>query len=341
VVSIKVDIVGGSLSGLSTAISLKEHDPSITVIIHEKYKEIGYNYEGRRCGEAHTVIGEWTKWKPVGASVFNEIHLADVTVGKKHYQVKVPTGIAFMLNRQEFICQLAREAEKKGAEFHLSEKITSLEDLHGDYIVDASGCPSSVRRILRLNQRFLGTTYQQTLQDANCFVADTMKILFTSYLGYFWIFPRNPKNHEVNVGIGILGDFGYQLKEILEQFKSEQNIAGTVNYVVAGLVPLGLQHPLKYRNILFVGDAGVGAFPLNGQGIYRALMSGEIAGRCIASKTPESYPHIIHYEFLKWDMVGALFIRMNRVFRKINPNLFFTTINMLTGSGKRLNPLAH
>jgi protoporphyrinogen oxidase len=39
VVSIKVDIVGADLSGLSTAISLKEHDKSIIVVVHEKYKE--------------------------------------------------------------------------------------------------------------------------------------------------------------------------------------------------------------------------------------------------------------------------------------------------------------
>ena len=41
---IKVDIVGGSLAGLSTAISLKENDNSIKVVVHEKHKKIGYNH---------------------------------------------------------------------------------------------------------------------------------------------------------------------------------------------------------------------------------------------------------------------------------------------------------
>ena len=36
-----VDIIGGSLSGLSSAISLKEHDSTIHVTVHEKYKTIG------------------------------------------------------------------------------------------------------------------------------------------------------------------------------------------------------------------------------------------------------------------------------------------------------------
>lgn len=339
-VSIQVDIIGGSLSGLSSAISLKEKDPTIKVIVHEKYKTIGYNYEGRRCGEVHTVIGEWTKWRPEVRSVFNELRHAEITIGRKQYQIQIPPGIAYVLNRQEFICQLARVAEERGAEVQTNEKITSLETLEGDYIIDASGCPSSVKRILGLKQEHVGTTYQQTIQNANCFTAGTMKVIFTSYLGYFWIFPRNPVKQEVNLGVGILGDFGYHLKGILEQFKKERNITGTVNYVVAGLVPLGLQDPLRHKNILFVGDAGVGAFPFNGQGIYRALMSGEIAGRCIAGKRLHTYPSLIHQEFLKWDIAGSLFIRMNQVFRKINPELFFTTINMFTRSGKRLNPLA-
>ena len=103
--------------------------------------------------------------------------------------------------------------------------------------------------------------------------------------------------------------------------------------MVGGLVPLGLQRPLLYRNILFVGDAGVGTFPFTGQGIYRALMSGEIAGRCIAQRKLKKYPFIIREEFLKWDLIGSTFIRMNMVFRKINTALCSTSMNLLFRSG--------
>jgi flavin-dependent dehydrogenase len=111
--------------------------------------------------------------------------------------------------------------------------------------------------------------------------------------------------------------------------------------VVGGLVPLGLQRPFLYRNILFVGDAGVGAFPLTGQGIYRALMSGDIAGRCIAQRKIKKYPSIIRKEFMQWDMIGSTFIRMNLVFRKINPRLFLTSFNFLAKRGKQLSLLTH
>jgi flavin-dependent dehydrogenase len=338
---IKVDIIGGSLGGCSTAISLKEHDPSIKVVIHEKYKEIGYNHEGRRCGEAHTVEREWMKWRPQGKSIFNTITKGEFIIGKKHYYAREPPGSAFILNRQEFICQLAREAKKLGAVLHTNDKIKSIDDLDGDYIVDASGCPSSIKRQLGLPMRFVGSTYQQTIEDANCFVADTMKIIFTSHFGYFWIFPRNPEKKEVNVGIGTLGTLEYDLKKILEVFKEEQKITGNVNYITGGLVSLGLQPPFMYRHILFVGDAGVGAFPLSGQGIYRALLSGDIAGRCLANRQPKTYSANIRKEFLKWDMIGSMFIKMNRVLKEINPELFLTSYNVLATLSKRFQSLTY
>ncbi|MBN2599076.1 MAG: hypothetical protein JXA75_00945 [Candidatus Thermoplasmatota archaeon] len=310
-------------------------------MVHEKYKEIGYNPEGRRCGEAHSVEREWAEWKPSGKSIFNTILNADVTIGKHHYIAKRPPNVAFILNRQEFICQLARDAEKVGSVLQTNDKIKSIHDLNGDVIVDGSGCPSIVKRELQLGTGFIGMTYQETLQDANCYTCDRIQIIFTIPAGYFWVFPRNPEKKEVNIGVGTFGNFGYSLREMLAAFKEKQNITGTVNYAVGGLIPLGLQRPFLHRNILFVGDAGVGTFPFSGQGIYRALMSGDIAGRCISQGNLKKYPSIIRKEFTQWDFIGSTFIRMNLVLRKINPALYLTTLNFLARRGNELRLLTH
>lgn len=311
------------------------------MVVHEKYKDIGYNHEGRRCGEAHTVEREWTKWIPLGKSVYNTILNAEVVIGQKHYRTQRPPGVAFILNRQEFICQLARDAEKRGVLLKTNEKIRSVEDLDGDVIVDASGCPSIVKRELNLKTGFIGITYQETLEDSNVFQADTIQVMFTIPSGYFWIFPRNPEKKEVNIGVGIFGDLKQNLRDILRSFKDEHQITGLTNYVVGGLVPLGLQRPFLYKNILFVGDAGVGAFPFTGQGIYRALLSGDIAGKCIAQHNIKKYPVVIRTEFMKWDLIGSSFIRMNKVFQRINPRLFFTSMNVLVQRGNQLSILTH
>ena len=77
-VKIKIDVVGGGLGGLSVAISLKETNKDISVSVHEKYKEIGYNHEGRRCGEAYTCEGEQARWKPIGKSSFYDDFIYDL-----------------------------------------------------------------------------------------------------------------------------------------------------------------------------------------------------------------------------------------------------------------------
>lgn len=172
-INIKVDIIGGSLGGLSAAISLKENDKSIKVVVHEKHKKIGYNHEGRRCGEAHSIEAEWKKWKPEKKSYFNEITKVEAIVGNKEHIFNRKPGTAFMLNRQEFICQLARDAEKLGAVIQTDDKIKTISDIDGDYIIDASGCPSSIKRELGLTKGIKGVAYQQTLEDSNRFIPCT------------------------------------------------------------------------------------------------------------------------------------------------------------------------
>lgn len=330
-ICIQVDIVGGSIGGLSTAISLKEHDKAIAVVVHEKYKTIGYNPEGRRCGEAYRIASLWKKWQPRKDIIFNEIRTLEGVIGEKRFVQTVEPGTYMIFNRQAFIRQLADDAEDLGVEIITNDKISSVKDLGGDYIIDASGCPSTIKRELGLNKGIKGITYQQTLEDSNSYTPNTVKIIFMGISGFIWIFPRNPEKKEINVGLGIVEGMPCNLKEILESFKQEQGISGTINHVTGGLVPLGLQAPLKKQNILFVGDTGVGAFPVNGEGIYRALMSGEIAGECIARGYPEKYPLLITQRFIKWDFAGKMWLRANKVLRRIGPKaVFFAIDNPMT-----------
>ena len=169
-------------------------------------------------------------------------------------------------------------------------------------------------------------TLQHTIEDSNCFIADKIRMIFDGGYGYYWIFPRNPEKKEVNVGFGTFGIYDYNLKELLEEFKKKNNIQGKVNYVLGGLLPLGLQRPFKYKNILFVGDAGVGTFPFSGQGIYRALLSGDIAGKCIAKGITKKYPYMINQAFIKWQVFGKIFYHINFRFRKINPELVLSSL---------------
>ena len=337
VIHIKVDIIGGSLSGLAAAISLCQKRKDIEVIVHEKHKVIGHNHDGRRCGEAHSFEPHWKKWIPTGKSYFNEIRKIDVVSGSKSLTFDRPVGTAYVLNRPEFICQLKKEAETHGAKIQVKDKIRSIKDLDGDYIIDASGCPSVVKRELGFNHGLKGITFQQTIENSNCFKADTLKIVFIGAFGYYWVFPRDPTKNEVNVGLGYCYNLGFDLKEELEKFKKAEGIKGDVNYTLGGLIPGGFQYPLRHKNILFVGDSGVGTLPMSGQGIYRALISGDVAGRCIAYGYPKRYPSIMSKYFFNFDVVGKFLLYANWPFKYVNPHKSFSFTNW----SKILGKMAH
>lgn len=323
VISIKIDIIGGGLSGLSTAISLKKLNKKLDVIVHEKYKEIGYNPEGRRCGEAHSVEREWRKWKPSKKSIFNEIYTVKTIVGDKTYTLKRKPGTSCILNRQEFISQLGNEAKELGAEIITNDKIKKIEELDGKYIIDASGCPSKIKKILNIKQRNIGITYQQTLENSNYFKEDTVKIFLTVNNGYFWIFPRDPEKKEINLGVGISNKKNIDIKKNLEKFKKIHDINGEINYTLGGLIPVGLQKPFIYKNILFVGDSGVGTMPITGEGIYRALLSGDIAARCIVQDDIKKYPYYIYKNFIKWQILGMSMLKIGDIVNKIGDKAVF------------------
>jgi flavin-dependent dehydrogenase len=283
------------------------------------------------------VESEWKKWRPETKSYFNEIDKGETIIGSKKRVYHIKPGVGYILNRPEFICQLARKAEKLGVIIQTNNKIKTINDLDGEFVVDASGCPSTIKRNLGINSGIKGVTYQQTIENSNCFVSDTLKVIYLGNLGYYWIFPRDPKKKEINIGVGFSGKIGYNLKNILEKFKEERKIEGMVNYVTGGLIPLGLQQPLIHDNILFVGDAGVGTFPFTGQGIYRALISGDVAGRCIARGYSKKYPHIINQKFIKWDLIGKIFIRTSYVFRRINPKLVLASLNYFADASNMIH----
>lgn len=332
---LEIDIVGGSLSGLSSAISLKENNKKIKVNVFEKNKEIGFNYEGRKCGEAHTVEKEWCKWIPEKRSYYNIINKAIVAVGNKVYTYEDENlnKNAYILNRPEFICQLSKKAEHLGVNIITDKKIKEINQLNGDYIIDATGCPSLFKRKFGFKKGIKGFGYQQTLENSNCYMSDTIKIWYTNEIGYYWIFPRDEGKNEVNIGYGLLSkkikNEGLNLKTKLENFKIENSIEGKIQYEIAGLIPIGLQYPLKYKNILFVGDAGVGCFPFQGQGIYRALISGDIAGKCIANNKSNIYPYLIKKSFIKWDLIGKSFLFLCDKLAYIDKNLINISWNLI------------
>jgi flavin-dependent dehydrogenase len=334
---LQVDIIGGGLSGLATAISIKERDPSIDVFVHEKHAHIGYNHDARKCGEAHSIESFSLKWKPPSYTIASPIYYAEYIAGKKTWIYERTPDSAWILDRPKYIDYLGKKAKELDVEFILKNKISDIFSLQGDVIVDASGCPSVAKKALSINQRLIGCGYQQTIKNCSEFQENRIKIIINENFGYFWLFPRNIDKKEVNIGVGIFNNKHIKLPLMLESFKKQHNITGTVEYTTGGLIPGGLQFPLRYKNILFVGDAGVGTLPSNGQGIYRALMSGDIAGKYIVKQDLKGYTHQIIRHFIKMDVIQKSFIRLASLLKHINPYLVIESWNLYQSFNYKLS----
>jgi len=142
-----------------------------------------------------------------------------VIIGSKKRVYHIEPGVGYILNRPEFICQLARKAEKLGVIIQTDNKIKTINDLDGKFIVDASGCPSTVKRELEINRGIKGVTYQQTLEDSNYFISDTLKVIYTGNGGYYWIFPRDPKKKRDQPRDRFWWKFWLQFKEYVRRIQ--------------------------------------------------------------------------------------------------------------------------
>lgn len=333
----QVDIIGGGLSGLATAISLKQHASSIEVFVHEKHKKIGFNHDARKCGEAHCIESFSLKWKPPAETIASPVYHGISIAGKKTIKSDRTPDTAWILDRPKYIAYLGKQAKQLGVEFVLNDRIIDPFSLSADVIVDASGCPSIVKKRLGIHHRFVGIGYQETIEHCSAFKSFTPKLTFEQHGGYYWVFPRHPEKKEVNVGVAMLYKTDIKLPPLLKAFKEKENIKGLVNYTAGGLIPGGLQFPLRHKHIIFVGDAGVGTLPINGQGIYRALLSGDIAGKYIAQNDLRGYVHRIIRDFIKMDIVGKSYLRCNKLLSELSSELVVSSWNWYQSINDRIN----
>jgi flavin-dependent dehydrogenase len=250
----------------------------------------------------------------------------------------VKDNIGYILNRPEFIVELANNAKKRGVNIQTNDKINSITELNCDIIVDASGGCNQFKKELGLKRGPYGFGYQETLRHSNYFTSTTIKLYFTGENGYYWIFPRNPNYQEINLGVGFNNRDIKNLNELLAKFKEDYEITGEISNITAGIIPIGLQRPFKWKNILFVGDVGVGTFPLTGKGIYRALISGDIAGTCIAINQTKKYPYLINNAFVSREEVfSQCFLKLINVLRYINPNVVLRVLPLMFNTSNHIS----
>ena len=269
-----------------------------------------------------------------------------------------PDPSVLLIRRVEFDAALVRAATGAGARLETGFEITqATEDergvtlrardgrqLRAAAVVAADGVHSVIAKRLGVNPRWPRTHVAIDMMEetpVEILRADRPDVLWVAYAyqgleGYAYIFP---KTRHVNVGIGcLLAHYDAQAPgrpyEMQERFVSSLVDAGALHgrsdraHFTPFLLPVGGPLRRAHRGrVLFAGDAGGFVNGFTAEGIYYAMISGELAGRALAERgtTPGAGRH---YDRLWQAEIGTelkdavlvqryLFSSTDRVYRAI------------------------
>lgn len=219
----------------------------------------------------------------------------------------------FMIRRVEFDAALAASARAAGARFARFEITQAAQDalgvtlrsrdgrrLRARVVVAADGVHSVLAKRVGVNPRWprsrvaldmMEETPEATLRAAQPDVV-WVAYAYQGLDGYAYIFP---KRHHVNVGIGcMLSHFDAHVTA--QPYTLQQEFVGTLvrdgalqgasdrRQFTPSLIPMGGPLPETWSGrVLFAGDAGGFVHAVTAEGIYYAMVSGELAGHAVAS----------------------------------------------------------
>jgi geranylgeranyl reductase family protein len=217
-------------------------------------------------------------------------HLPDGT----SYEMKSP---GYMLDRSLFDKELAASAILSGAKISIETRALELsseglvvergskkEVIQSKVFIGADGASSSVARIVGQPplKTIAALQYEVVLSGPR---NHTDVYFYKDYEGgYAWFFP---KGRTANAGVGVVTSKASQLSNLLGKFLDSLMESKTLQEIqvvskTGGFIPCEPRQKIVLGNILLIGDAAGHAHPINGAGIFNAVMAGEIAGRIAA-----------------------------------------------------------
>ena len=202
----------------------------------------------------------------------------------------------YVLSRFEFSKFLLDKAQQLGVDL-ITEKVRSVEEnddfftlrtktkLHNsEIIIRADGVYSMVRRLFmqKIPKKELGLACGYLLKQKK---EDHFLMKYLDIEGYIWVFPGK-NNTCVGIGDRMGENTRNELFKKLDTFLEDQSDDVTIVKQWHGILPM-INTPEFYQllcsgpNWLLIGDAAGHVDPINGEGIYYALKSAELAANSI------------------------------------------------------------
>lgn len=285
-------IIGGGPAGAAAGLALANSGASVCIIEHTIFP--------RRKTCAGILTEKTVKLLQI---MFPKISLAtydstnDVTLLSGGSDICVfSTQYPFVLiDRESFDYELLRACKRvgvhvvEGAETTLflpqKSELVLHNGIHVSYgvLIAADGVHSQIRKRLGIPNIQKGFCVQDIINREFCseplLSMSGLRLSFGDLaFGYSWVIPN--RTHII-VGTGVLEDnsnwknaFETHLK-LCNRLDLPTSAVRTGAYVPIGQLTDQETHP--YENIVFIGDAAGLAHPLTGEGIYYALLSGQLA----------------------------------------------------------------
>jgi len=221
--------------------------------------------------------------------------------------------IAYTIDRSSFDALLLEKAVDQGAAFISCERVLLIQQDENEiivetnqgkyrcqYLVGADGVHSTVAQQVGLMQnRTTSLAYEALISPCSDF-SDTeeQSVSFdfgTIHLGYGWVFP---KRDHLNVGVCRSWPGEHTSKKHLLRFIDQHPALHRerIINIRAFPVPLGGKKCILHLgNILLVGDAANLADPWLGEGLYYAIISGQMAAETIQRKITGEISDLSNY----------------------------------------------
>jgi geranylgeranyl reductase len=279
----EVVIVGAGPAGLKAGELLAKANKDVLIIEKEKEENIG----DKPC--AGGIFPHSIKYFP--EDILEKcVNSVTFSIGEKIIKIDLGKTFLGMISRLDIGQYQLKQAKENGAQIMGETRVRGLEKNENEiilkngekisykWLIAADGSNSVIRKSLGFKSN----------QVAQCIEAhcpsnfDELEICFdlAKYgVTYCWIFPH--RNY-ASIGTGTL-PFLMSVREMKERFcgwANEKKI-DLSHAKIRGAPVYFAYHGFRHGNIYMTGDAASFACAVNGEGIYQALRSGEIAAKAI------------------------------------------------------------